>query len=94
MPVRNVRGTANFTAMMRAINTHREAFLNQQQFMSQEMAKAALAAYAAAEAAKPKELFVRTNNCKQQGGTRKRVSKIKRKVRRNHSRNVKGHRSR
>jgi len=91
MPVRNTRETGNITARLRAMNTHREAFLNQQQFLSQEMAKAALAAYAAQEAAKPKELIVRANNCKQQGGTRK----IKRKLRHSHSRrNVKGHRSR
>jgi len=101
MPVRNTKETGSLTARLRAMNTHREAFLNQQQFLSQEMAKAALAAHAAAEAARPKELIVRANNCKQQGGTRKRsgtrkrVSKIKRKLRRSHSRrNVKGHRSR
>ena len=95
MPVRNTRETGNITARLRAMNTYREAFLNQQQFLSQEMAKAALAAYAAQEAANPKELIVSANNCKQQGGTRKRVSKIKRKARHQPSRkNVKGHRSR
>lgn len=89
MPVRNTKETGSLTARLRAMNTHREAFLNQQQFLSQEIAKAALAA-------KPER-----NNCKQQGGTRKRsgtckrVSKIKRKARHQPSRkNVKGHRSR
>lgn len=96
MSVRNTKETGSLTARLRAMNTHREAFLNQQQFLSQEIAKAALAAHAASGAAKPER-----NNCKQQGGTRKRsgtckrVSKIKRKARHQPSRkNVKGHRSR
>ena len=80
MPVRNTKETGSLTARLRAMNTHREAFLNQQQFLS----------HAASGAAKPER-----NNCKQQGGTRKRVSKIKRKARHQPSRkNVKGHRSR
>ena len=84
--IRNTKETGNYTAALRGLNAHREAFLNHQQFLSQEMARAALAAYAAQESAKPAR-----NNCRQQGGTRK----IKRKVK--HSRsynNVKGRRSR
>jgi hypothetical protein len=90
----NMKETGNLTASLRGLNAHREAFLNQQQFLSEEMAKKALANHKAAEA-------MRVNNCKQQGGTRKhsgtrkRVSKIKRKARHQPSRkNVKGHRSR
>lgn len=70
--LRNTKETGHLTARLRAMNTHREAFLNQQQFLSQEIAKAALAAHAASEAAKPKP---QCNNCKQQGGTRKRKAR-------------------
>ena len=82
--VKNRKETANLTAALRGLNAHREAFLNHQQFLSQEMARAALAAHAAAEA---------RNKCRQQGGTRK--IKRKSKARRSHSyKYAKTHRSR
>ena len=82
--IRNTKETGNFTAALRGLNAHREAFLNHQQFLSQEMARATLAAHAAAEA---------RNNCRQQGGTRK--IKRKSKARRSHSyKYAKTHRSR
>ena len=85
--IRNTKETGNLTAALRGLNAYREAFLNQQQFMSQEMARAALAAHATQEASKPK-----CNNCKQQGG---KTRKIKRKAHRKRSyKNVKGYRSR
>ena len=81
--VKNNKRTANLSASLRGLNAHREAFLNHQQFLSQEMAKAALAAHANKGCLSP-------NNCKQQGGTRK----IKRKATRKSSYKNARHRSR
>jgi hypothetical protein len=91
--IRNLQGSAELTSFLRGLTAQQQALQVMQELQSQELARLAMAAYAAEQAAKPKELIVRTNNCKQQGGTRK--IKRKSKAHRSHSyKHVKGHRSR